>query len=382
MIKNADAGYTEVQDLTVSIANAEIVPLLFSLFTLVFTMTALRYEWVALLWVPTLIWFLLIPMADRWFEKRTNRSLHDKQNDIPVTTQHKEVVLSGLLSIAALLILSLTGHRTSAELLALGVNSGFLVFMTLMASTSIGTSRHKLLWTIASALLRGIGFAPQCSEPSRTLRQKLAATTDDSASARMGENYYFFLKRYIRGVVLCRDRLAPRSNEHIPAQGLLREFWQTTAVFIFCACFLVYFGGPQMLIFVAALVVIVVWQTSAFDYTRRYGLLRQRTENGDLEPEGAHHRWRFNNCLNAALLGAKDDMHHAVKADRRLANEPCGDLQLKFGANLISLVVLSPKTWFRLVNAKLAVSADNDLRKVNLDGKAYVELMEAFHRVE
>ena len=125
---------------------------------------------------------------------------------------------------------------------------------------------------------------------------------------------------------------------------------------------------------------VVTWQVSAFDYTKRYGLLRQRSEDGVLEPYDARHSWLSANWVNTALLSGNAVRQAKDTSVKQFADDNCGLLRLPFGANLLSLIVLSPKTWFALVNQQLAEKVDNDLRKVNLDGDAYVELMEAYHR--
>ena len=53
-----------------------------------------------------------------------------------------------------------------------------------------------------------------------------------------------------------------------------------------------------------------------------------------------------------------------------------------YGFHVLSLMILSPRLWFRYVNPLLAAKVGYDLARVNLDGDAYVELMEAYHRIE
>ena len=237
------------------------------------------------------------------------------------------------------------------------------------------------LFKILHACIRGISFAPQFSPDVCEAHADLAATADDQMSARMGESYYAFLWRYFRGMVILSKRggTGVSKGRHQPALwGLI----QTSCLFGLYVLLLTNLSGASLLIFVAAQTTIIAWQLSAYDYVERYGLLRKYDAIGNLEPFTDKHFWRSHSVVNNSLLNTRvTRLPGCLGPEMRTDDEPAA-YALDYGFNLLSMVVLNPRLWFRLVNPRLAERVGYDLAKVNLSGKAYVELMEAYHRAD
>ena len=84
--------------------------------------------------------------------------------------------------------------------------------------------------------------------------------------------------------------------------------------------------------------------------------------------------------MNNSLLSERQFHNHCPSQLDPAISKTSEQPRLPVGFNLLSLLVLLPSYWFNFLHEKLAILVDYDLTRVNLDGQAYVALMERFHK--
>ena len=376
MIKNARADFQQITPVSSNFCYQELLPLAFILSTLACAAVAAKYQLAALMVMPLVIWFGGVPLLDKHKTHAERASGETKRHSDASPT---EVQIAAALSILTLLMLALSEQLTIASMCLLGILSGLLIVIGLHYSVGNPTKAAGVFTKVFAAAAIIIGLAPQFSRMGQQLYERVAATPEDPASARMGENYYRFFARYVRGVWRPSFRTTGIVGTKELCQSSFRERFAVILLFGVYTLSLVHIGGVQLLMFIAAQVIVVAWQFSAFDYIERYGQMRKHDEAGRLEPLNLKHLWQGAGGVNNTLLN-----NRIIRIDG--INQAGPEESLKktygYGFNFLSLVVLSPLLWFRYANPLLATTVDFDLAKVNLDGNAYVELTEAYHRAE
>ncbi|MEM7468598.1 MAG: hypothetical protein AAF387_17140 [Pseudomonadota bacterium] len=347
----------------------DLPPLIFCLVTIVSTLIAVRTDFLLFLSLPILVWFVLIPTLDHYLNKDVPDDGSSQSRQAPPASLRRvdvELLWTSVLSIFAIAILAVSAVNSFAMLSLMGIEIGLLLFLGLSTVVQQAHTERCATAKFLGFVVKGLAFAPQLSQSAMQIRMSTAATAQDFSSARMGESYYRYLIRYFRGLFLAMSSPRRRDNESIILGGIF---------FLYCGV-LIQLGGVEMLWLIGVQSLVAMWQLSSRDYVSHYGILRHKNDNGQSEELDARHRWQTTGPVNNALLrfapiGTSSSEHEHQRAT---------ELRYEFGLNLLSLVVLIPKLWSRHANPRLANHVGHDLGKVNLDGNAYVELMEAYHR--
>ena len=369
MLKDAETGYVDLDQTQPNPIKHDFPALLFVLCTLFCTALAHKFEIVSLLAAPVILWFVGIPIMDKISGQRylATKDMNGERDKFS-----SEVLVAVSLSTIALTVLALSNALSLTGLALMGIANGLLVLIALHYSHQYREQAANLLLKAVAASIRGMCFAPQFNGTARHMRQLNAATSNDAASARMGESYFHFMKRYMSDVFR-RSRRSTVTRSALTRRNA-HELIRSAIVFAAYVLLLLKLGGSPMLMFIIAQSVFVAWQLSAFDYVERYGQRRKCDESGALEPLGIQHQWGSaanvtNALLNFRTLGVSGGNH---------VRRPKYD----YGFGLLSLLILFPWLWFRYANPLLAAHVDYNLEKVNLDGDAYEDLMIAYHRAD
>ena len=360
------------------VLNKDIPPLVFILGTLICGAVAVQMQLFPLMAVPILIWLVAVPSLDNYLARKQGECASSQVSGSPSI----EVPLAAVLSILTLSMLVLVNSLSVPALCVIGATNGLLIVLALHHSHRDALTSGGLLMRSFATVLVILGLAPQFCRRARQAHIQIAATPEDPSSARMGEGYYRFLGRYMRGVFCADSRTSKFIAEYDWHRGRAREIVSVFLLFgVYCGL-MVYLGGMKVMFFVAAQLFVVAWQLSAFDYLERYGQMRKSGDAGHLEALSGQHLWSGRGVIENMLLNKRG--LRAVQA----AQTRSGEYQetsakiYDYGFHVLSLMILSPRLWFRYVNPLLAAKVGYDLARVNLDGDAYVELMEAYHRIE
>jgi alkane 1-monooxygenase len=180
-------------------------------------------------------------------------------------------------------------------------------------------------------------------------------TPEDPASARYGENIYFFWVRtivfsFISAWKIEADRL--RKEGHAPFGGrneMLRSLLIELVLLVVIGSL---FGAFTLLAFLgAALIGILLLET--VNYIEHYGLGRARNAQGGFGRVQHYHSWNSDHPIGRTMLFelTRHSDHHwkASKKYQTLDSVPDGP-QLPTGYPGMMLLALVPPLWFRITH--------------------------------
>lgn len=389
MIENAEAGCLVSAQRT-WLGLEGFIPASFVLMTLVAATLAVTLDITWLLAIPPIVWFLGVPIWD-WLSRDASAPDYDSTK---FSEQHRLAKIepgtagAGLATVGIILLVVTKTHSVGA-LIGLSISGGLLLVLacnSFVMETEAQMTKMTLFTRIGNWLFKGLLLIPIFGASARYRHHKLASTQNDETSARMGEGYFAYLRRFVAGVVQQAWRSYKdvhgnaTTNQDERYSGLDTELGQLAGLAVLYLGLASIVGGTNVVVFLLVQALVAFWQITARDYTEHYGLLRKQLANGKHELLTDKHVWQLAGNLNNSLLNGRD--HHYIKNLHRHA-DPAQNLPLlPIGCNLASIVVMFPAIWFRLINGRLAEIVKFNLHDVNLDGSAYVGLMEKYHRPE
>jgi alkane 1-monooxygenase len=180
------------------------------------------------------------------------------------------------------------------------------------------------------------------------VHHRWVGTSEDPATARLGESLYAFWVRSLLGGLVRTIRLEFKRG---PWNRVVRD--QTVQLLLISAV-IAGFGTPGILLLVVQS--LVAWLLLAtVNYLEHYGLERRETAPGVREPLAARHSWESRHWLtNAALFNLGLHPQHHLQASQpyeRLAPVE-GSPQLPFGYSLALIVSMVPPLWRRIMDPR------------------------------
>jgi alkane 1-monooxygenase len=264
--------------------------------------------------------------------------------------------------VAALLLVSdpmLSTWRFVTLVLTIGAISG--IFGMLSAHELIH-SRTAFDRTLGLAMLAGVSYMHFRISHLRG-HHRLAATSEDPATARRGESVYRFALRSAIG----QYRQAWQFEYH-RAKTRRRPLFANRMLAYLAATAILYMGagsvaGLRGLSFLALQSLLAVFILEAFNYVAHYGLERPRRPDGRYEALAAKHSWntarRFSNW---SLFNAGAHSHHHAQPSRPYEMLlPChGAPELPMGYAGCILLSLVPPLWRGVMDKRIPASIGVD----------------------
>lgn len=181
------------------------------------------------------------------------------------------------------------------------------------------------------------------------------ATPDDPASARYGENVYFFWARTIVFSFLSAwrieaDRLRKDGKAPFGAHNEMIRFLLLEAALMAAVFFL--FGTKVLLYFLgAALIGILLLET--VNYIEHYGLGRPLNERGNYGRVQHVHSWNSDHLIGRLMLfelTRHSDHHYMASRKYQVLRSEAEGPQLPTGYPGMMILSLIPPLWFRIVD--------------------------------
>ena len=183
-----------------------------------------------------------------------------------------------------------------------------------------------------------------------------AGTPRDASTARRGENLYaFFLRTLVRQVAMAYEFETRRCAKK-PFPAFRNRLWRDALIMAAIYGALWYVWGRMAAAFLALESFVGIFVLEVFNYTAHYGLMRERTSGGILEPMSHRHAW--NSSAPAANLlifnmGRHSD-HHARAAAVYGTLRPMDGAPELPGSYAGSIVMaLIPPLWRRVMDGEL-----------------------------
>ncbi|MBA3300326.1 MAG: alkane 1-monooxygenase [Thermoleophilaceae bacterium] len=262
------------------------------------------------------------------------------------------------------------GGLSTVENLGLAVTVGMVAGIAINTAHELGHKRKALEKWGSKVALAQTGYGHFFIEHNRGHHVRVS-TPEDPASSRMGESFWEFLPRTVRGsftssLHLEKVRLARLGKPFFSIHNDVLNAWAMT---------LVLFGGLVAIFGVEVLPWLLVQAVVGFsllevvNYLEHYGLLRQKREDGRYERCAPEHSWNSDNVASNVFLYhlQRHSDHHANPVRRYQALRHYDGLpELPSGyATMIVLAYITP-LWRRVMDPKVLAHYGGDATRANI----------------
>lgn len=262
------------------------------------------------------------------------------------------------------------GGLTALESIGLALTMGVVGGIAINTAHELGHKRASSERWLSRVALAQTGYGHFFIEHNRGHHVRVA-TPEDPASSRLGESFWAFLPRTVKGSVTSAwgieaarlDRLGKR--HWTPHNDILGAWAMTVALF---AALAIAFG-PVVLPYLLVQAVIGFSLLEVVNYLEHYGLLRQKKEDGRYERCRPEHSWNSNNVASNVLLYhlQRHSDHHAnptrrYQALRHVEEAP----QLPTGYAGMIVLAWIPPLWRRVMDRRLLEHYGGDAARANI----------------
>ena len=206
------------------------------------------------------------------------------------------------------------------------------------------------------------------------------ATPEDPASSRLGESFWAFLPRTVKGSLTSAwgieaARLDRLGKSHWSLHNDVLSAWAMT-VGLFAALAIVF--GPVVLPYLLVQAVLGFSLLEVVNYLEHYGLLRQKREDGRYQRCLPEHSWNSNNVASNVLLYhlQRHSDHHANPTRRYQALRHVDEApQLPTGYAGMIVLAWFPPLWRRVMDPRLVEHFDGDVTRANIQPRKRRKLL-------
>jgi alkane 1-monooxygenase len=244
------------------------------------------------------------------------------------------------------------GWEIASLVASVGATTGIF---GVLAAHEMAHSRSRAKRALGLAMLSGMTY--RHSDIAHVYgHHRWAGTERDASTARRGENLYaFFLRTLVRQVAMAYEFETRRCAKK-PFPAFRNRLWRDALIMAAIYGALWYVWGRMAAAFLALESFVGIFVLEVFNYTAHYGLMRERTSGGTLEPMSHRHAW--NSSAPAANLlifnmGRHSD-HHARAAAVYGTLRPMDGAPELPGSYAGSIVMaLIPPLWRRVMDGEL-----------------------------
>jgi alkane 1-monooxygenase len=183
-----------------------------------------------------------------------------------------------------------------------------------------------------------------------------AATSRDAATARLGEGFYHFLARTVRGQFAEARAFESRRCALSPRPFLANRITGDLVIYAVLLAAIAFFAGPWGVLLFCLQSAVAIIVLELFNYIAHYGLTRQIDAQGRPETLTGRHSWNSSNVIANTLIFnmGRHSFHHARPTlsyqNLRVVDE-APELPAGYAASI--LLALAPPLWRRTMDAKV-----------------------------
>ncbi|HEY1516897.1 MAG TPA: alkane 1-monooxygenase [Solirubrobacteraceae bacterium] len=267
-----------------------------------------------------------------------------------------------------------SGDLTVIDKVGLALTEAMVSGIAINTAHELGHKRDRLERWLSKIALAQSGYGHFFVEHNRGHHVRVA-TPEDPASARLGESFWAFLPRTVKGSLasaceLEREWLARDGRSWWTVRNNVLNAWAMTIV-LFAGLTAVF--GLQVLPYLLLQMVLGFPLLEVVNYLEHYGLLRGRRPDGRYERTCPEHSWNSNNVASNVLLYhlQRHSDHHAnptrrFQALRHFDAAP----QLPTGYAGMILLALVPPLWRRVMDPRLIGHYGGDASRANIHPRA------------
>ena len=308
--------------------------------------------------VSPFIWvFILVPIIDLVLPY-----LSKKDTDLKEYVLHNFSILIILPCILFLIVFGLMVVSDSSISFLIAAALGAAVGMS---GGSIGiTTAHELIHR-QNKYMRGIGvlLLVLCCYGHFRIEHvyghhKHVATKEDPATARRGENFYFYFIRCVINSVISswnieKNILDKKNIYTLSFQNRMLHYFVLEIIFLFIAFFV---AGINGLVFVIFHSFVSITLLELVNYIQHYGLER-KMQNGKYERFTDHHSWNSRHISanwSTFNLGLHAEHHQSASKPYPLLSQEEKVIEMPANYSIMLIMALIPPLWFFVMNRKLA----------------------------
>ena len=308
--------------------------------------------------VSPFIWvFILVPIIDLVLPYLSKQDVDLKENML-----HNFSILIILPCILFLIVFGLIVVSDSSISILVAAALGAAVGMS---GGSIGiTTAHELIHR-QNKYMRGIGvlLLVLCCYGHFRIEHvyghhKHVATKEDPATARRGENFYFYFIRCVINSVISswnieKNILDKKNINTLSLQNRMLHYFVLEIIFLFIAFFVAGINGLVFVIFHSFVSVILL---ELVNYIQHYGLER-KMQNGKYERFTDHHSWNSRHISanwSTFNLGLHAEHHQSASKHYPLLSQEEKVIEMPANYSIMLIMALIPPLWFFVMNRKLA----------------------------
>ena len=308
--------------------------------------------------VSPFIWvFILVPIIDLVLPYLSKQDADLKENLL-----HNFFILIILPCILFLIVFGLIVVSDSSISILAAAALGAAVGMS---GGSIGiTTAHELIHR-QNKYMRGIGvlLLVLCCYGHFRIEHvyghhKHVATKEDPATARRGENFYFYFIRCVINSVISswnieKNTLQKKNISTFSLQNRMIHYFALESLFICIAYMIAGFNG---LVFVLTHSFVSIMLLELVNYIQHYGLER-KMENGKYERFTDHHSWNSRHISanwSTFNLGLHAEHHQSASKHYPLLSQEEKVIEMPANYSIMLIMALIPPLWFFIMHKKLA----------------------------
>ena len=308
--------------------------------------------------ISPFIWvFVLVPLIDLLLPYLSKQDVDLRENIL-----HNFSILIILPCILFLIIFGLIVVSDSSINILVAASLGAAVGMS---GGSIGiTTAHELIHR-QNKYMRGIGvlLLVLCCYGHFRIEHvyghhKNVATKEDPATARKGENFYFYFIRCVINSVISswnieKNILDKKNINTLSPQNRMLHYFILEIIFLFIAFFI---AGINGLIFVIFHSFVSITLLELVNYIQHYGLER-KIQNGKYERFTDHHSWNSRHISanwSTFNLGLHAEHHQSASKHYPLLSQEEKVIEMPANYSIMLIMALIPPLWFFIMHKKLA----------------------------
>lgn len=275
-----------------------------------------------------------------------------------------------------------SGDLTTIDSIGLALTMAMVSGIAINTAHELGHKRASLERWLSKVALAQSGYGHFFIEHNRGHHVRVA-TPEDPASSRLGESFWAFLPRTVKGSLTSSwelecvrlDRLGVR---HFSIKNDIVNAWLMTIVLfgVLTAIF-----GWVVLPYLIVQAVLGFSLLEVVNYLEHYGLKRDRRDDGRYERTRPEHSWNSNNVASNVLLYhlQRHSDHHANPMRRYQALRHMDDApQLPTGYAGMIVLATVPPAWRRVMDKRLLDHYDGDVTRANIQPRKRERILKRY----
>ena len=314
-------------------------------------------------WVPLLVLFVLLPLADHAIGRDASNPADDGEVAALEARDGYRVLTLLALPVQLLLLGWSAWAFVTLPLGPLG-QAGWILSQGIVSGTFAITVAHELIhkrgrlepWA-GGLLLASVGYGTFKVEHVRGHHVHVA-TPNDPSSAPQGMSVYPFIGRALRRNAANAWWL---EATRLRALGLPVLHWRNELLWWSAATLAMAFAlggwlGAAGAAYFAAQALLAICTLETINYIEHYGLRRRRSAEGRYERPTHLHSWNSNHLLSNLMLfqlQRHSDHHESARRRYQALVHHEDSPQLPGGYALMFLLALCPPLWFRVIDPRV-----------------------------